>query len=529
MNNIFINSNKNIYTEPSYAQKVSDIQKDLPLNKSLSENLKTFHSLFSDCVDIVYREFTIDALKRSATLIFISGLVDVITINENIIPSLMGIKETEINALISNNAIDLLKKYFLQICDVNIILTLGEAVDTLLNGNTVLLLDGDINALKMVTPGWKERSISEPTTERVIRGPKDCFTESIYTNTSLIRRKIKSSELKFEEYIVGKQTRTIINISYLQGIVDDKIVKEVRERIGRINVDSILESGYIEELIEDTSFTLFPQIQHSERPDRIAANLLEGKVAILVDGTPFILSIPTTITDFFSAPEDYYSRYPVATFVRLIRYFFLGIALLLPGFYVAIISYHKELIPTSLLISIVGAGHGVPFPVFVEAFGMELAFEALREAGIRLPTPIGQTAGFLGTLIIGEAAVSAGIISSMMVIIISITAIASFTIASYEMGATIRILRFCMLVLGAFLGLYGIMLGILLLLIHLSSLRSFGVNYLSPLAPLNLNGLKDVVLRFPWWAMGDRPDYSNINNRHRQKPSSKPSPPTKDN
>ena len=515
----FFNS-KNISTSaPIYVQKLSDNRYNLPLNKSLSNNLNVLHELFSNCADVVYHKFIIDSMKCSCVLIFINGLSDIRSINENILPSIMNIKEVTENDLKCDHTIEIVKKYFLQIAKISEVSTIGQATNTLLNGNTILLLDGDDKALEMTTPGWKEKNVSETNAEKVIRGPNEGFTQNISINISQLRRKIKSSDLKVEEFTVGKQTQTKIAITYLQGIIDNSIIEETKKRISKIDIDSVLESGYIEELIEDTHYTPFPQIQHSERPDRIAAGILEGRLALLIDGTPCVLILPATLIQFLQTSEDYYERYTTTLFVRFIRLIFFVISLLLPGCFVATILYHKEMIPTPLLISIIGAARGVPFPIFIEALLMETAFEALREAGIRLPSPANQTVGIVGALVIGDAAVRAGVTSPIMVIIIAITAIASFSIPSYDMGYAVRILRFSMLCLGAFLGLYGILLGIIVLLIHLSSLSSFGVNYLSPLAPLNLKDLKDVLIRFPWPHMKCRPHYANVNNLRRQKSS----------
>ncbi|OBR96194.1 MULTISPECIES: spore germination protein [Clostridium] len=507
-------------SDPIYVQKLSDDRYNLPLNKSLSNNLNVLHELFSNCADVVYHKFVIHSMKCSCVLIFFNGLSDIRSINESILPSIMNIKEVTENDLKCDHTVEIIKKYFLQITKIGEVSTIGQITNALLNGNTILLLDGDDMALEVVTPGWKEKDVSETDVEKIIRGPNEGFTQNISINISQLRRKIKSPELKVEDFIIGKQTQTKISISYLQGIVDNHIVEELKERIGKINIDSILESGYIEELIEDTHYTLFPQIQHSERPDRVAAGILEGRVAVLVDGTPCVLILPATLIQFLQTSEDYYERYTTTIFVHFIRLIFFVLSLLLPGCFVAIILYHKEMIPTPLLISIMGAAHGVPFPIFIEALLMETAFEALREAGIRLPSPANQTVGIVGALVIGDAAVRAGVTSPIMVIVIAITAIASFSIPSYDMGYAIRILRFSMLCLGAFLGLYGILLGIIILLIHLSSLSSFGVNYLSPLAPLNLKDLKDTLIRFPWPYMKCRPHFANANNLHRQKSSS---------
>ncbi|OAA84917.1 spore germination protein [Clostridium ljungdahlii] len=505
-------------SDPIYVQKLSDDRYNLPLNKSLSNNLNLLYKVFSNCADVVYHKFVIDSIEeRPCVLIFINGLSDIRSINENVLPSIMNIKEISQDNLRSNGTLEIIRKRFLQTAKVSELGTIGQVTNSLLNGNSIFLLDGDDKALEMKTPGWKEKNVSETNVERVIRGPNEGFTQNISINISQLRRKIKSSELKVEEFTMGKQTLTKISITYLHGIVDNNIVEEVKKRLSKIDIDSVLESGYIEELIEDTHFTLFPQIQHSERPDRVAAGILEGRVALLVDGTPCVLILPATLIQFLQTSEDYYERYTTTIFVRFIRLIFFIISMLLPGCFVAIILYHKEMIPTPLLVSIMGAAHGVPFPIFIEALLMEIVFEALREAGIRLPSPASQTVGIVGALVIGDAAVRAGITSPIMVIVIAITATASFSIPSYDMGYAIRVLRFAMLCLGAFLGLYGILLGIIILLIHLSSLSSFGINYLSPLAPLNLKDLKDALIRFPWPYMKCRPHYANSNNLQRQK------------
>lgn len=507
---------------PLCSQALPNNQEGAAISKLLSVNLNMLRGLFSNCSDITFSEFFLNSINRSAALIYINELVDIKLINQSIIKPLTSIKQFPSDNLLSDFKIELIKKYFLDAADIDELYSILEVVNALLNGNSIFLLDGEACALKIKTQGWKERSIPEANIEQVIRGPKEGFTESILTNTALLRRKIKSSQLKVEQLIVGRLTQTKVNITYLQGIADEGVVNEVKERINKIDTDSILESGYIEEFIEDTPYTLFPQIQHTEKPDKAAASILEGRVALLIDGTPFVLLLPAAFINFFQSPDDYYERYPVAIVIRTIRYMFAIIALLLPGFYVAIVSFHKEMLPTPLFISILQAGAAVPFPTFIEALIMETSFEAIREAGIRLPGPANQTVGFVGVLIIGDAAVRAGIVSPIMVIVISITAIASFTIPAFDMGYSLRILRFALLILGAYLGLYGIILGVLVVLIHLTSLKSFGVQYMAPIAPLRIKDLKDFVLRFPWWAMKERPSYSSPNDPYRQNEFTKP-------
>lgn len=506
-------------------QNLSSNKAKLLISHSLKENIRVMKQLFAKTADIVYRNLVIGEEGSAASIIFIDGIAEENTINEFVIKSLTKINKADLMNLKADSILDLVKKYFIEVSDITEVSTIGEVTNLILEGNTVLFID-DINiALNINTKGLKSRSISEPITEKVVRGPRDGFTEVIRTNTALLRHRIKSHKLKMEKFILGRATKTEINVVYLEDIADKNVIKEVKARISRIDVDSILESGYVEELIEDEPFTLFPQIEHSERPDKVAASILEGRIAIFVDGTPFVLIVPTIFIQFMQSSEDYYQRYPFTVAIRTVRYLFFILALLLPSSYIAVVSFHQEFIPTSLLISIMAAHVSVPFPPFVEAILMEITFEALREAGIRLPTPVGQAVSIVGALVIGQAAVMAGIFSPVMVIVVSLTAIASFAIPAYDMAYAVRVLRFGFMLLAATLGFYGILLGLLTLVLHLASLRSFGVPFLSPIAPLKLKDLKDVVVRFPWWAMKQRPSLIGGNNRQRQKFFLKPHPP----
>ncbi|MBK1811900.1 spore germination protein [Clostridium sp. YIM B02505] len=523
---IFSKDNQN--SKPQCNEEKNEKIEEKPLSKAISDNLSTIRQLFSNCSDVVYREFVIDSIKLSAALVFINELVDTQLINEVTIASIMDIKPTTSLDNSSGIIVDTIKTRFLHTANVSEISNIHVLEESLLNGSAVLLVDKEDKGLKIAIPGFRGRDISEPTIEKVIRGPKEGFTENISVNTAMLRKKIKSSNLKVENSVLGRQTKTIIHITYIDGIVDEKVLKELKYRLSKIDTDAILESGYIEQLIQDTPKTIFPQILHTERPDRVAGAILEGRIAILIDGTPFALIVPTTMVLFLQTSEDYSERYIIASFIRIVRFIFFLVSLLLPGLYVGIVSYHKEMVPTALLISIMESAKRVPFPVIIEALIMEATFEALREAGVRLPIPANQTVGIVGALVIGDAAVKAGIISSIMVIIVSITAVASFGIPSYDMGYAIRVLRFVIIFLGGLFGLYGILLGLLVIFIHLVSLRSFGVNYLSPIAPLNLNELKDSFIRFPKWAMNKRPGSANEKNRRRQRAGSKPEPPKND-
>ncbi len=489
----------------------------LPISSSLASNAQVLKRLFGNSADIGFRELVIGKEQIPALLVFVDGLVDKNKINGHIMKSLMDIQYSP--AVIGSPAvcIAIIKKVFLEAGEVKEVTTIGGILDAILTGETVLIIDGAVKSLEIVTKGWETRNVSEPITEGVVRGPREGFTETLRTNTALLRRKIKSPDFRMEKYVVGRMTRTEINLAYLEGTVDNKVLEEVRKRISRIDVDAILESAYIEELIEDDPYTVFPQIEHSERPDKIAAAILEGRIAILVDGTPFVLMVPTLMLQFWQSSEDYYERYPVGSLVRLIRFAFSTMALLLPGVYVAITSYHQEMLPTALLISIAGAHEGVPFPIYVEALLMEITFETLREAGVRLPQPVGQAVSIVGGLVIGEASVRAGLVSPATIIVVAITGIASFALPAYNFAWSLRLLRFVFGFLGFISGLYGILLGLVVLLTHITSLRSFGVPFFAPFAPFKMQDLKDIIIKAPTWAMSLRPFAIPTSNQIRQK------------
>ncbi|MFC5649397.1 spore germination protein [Paenibacillus solisilvae] len=395
-------------------------------------------------------------------------------------------------------------------------------LNIVLIGGVAVLSDSD-QAFAISLQKWKERTVSEPTTESVVRGPKDAFTESIRTNTALIRRKIRYPDLWLETKTVGRISQTDVGIMYVKGLADESIVDEVRNRIGSIDIDGILESGYIEESIQDTTFSPFPTIYNSERPDVIAAELLEGKVAILVDGTPFVLVVPALLISFMHSPEDYYQRYDISSLIRLLRFIGGFIALLGPSMYVAITTFHQEMLPTPLLISLASQREGIPFPAFIEAVIMEVTFEILREAGLRMPRTIGMAVSVVGTLVIGQAAVAAGIVSAAMVIVVSMTAISSFIFPAYSISNTIRMLRFPLMGLAASFGLVGVFVGMLGIITHLAGLSSFGVPYASPFTPLqSMSDAKDTLIRLPVWAMKKRPSvFAKLNPVRQRTKSSK--------
>jgi spore germination protein KA len=285
---------------------------------------------------------------------------------------------------------------------------------------------------------------------------------------------------------------------YLQGEVDENVLSTLKERLNRIDIKGILETGNIEEFITEEMYSPFPTVFNTERPDTVAANILEGKVAIVVDGTPFVLTLPALFAEFFTSADDYYNKWDISTFVRILRYIAFFIALLGPSVYIALTTFHQEMIPTQLLMSLAAQREGVPFPAFVEALIMEATFEVIREAGLRMPKPLGQAISIVGALVIGQAAVDAGFVSPAMVIVVAITALSSIVFPAYNMAIPVRMLRFLMMSLAASFGLFGIAVGLFALIIHLTSIKSFGTNYMIPYAPNSKYLLRDTIIRAPY-------------------------------
>lgn len=497
----------------------------IELSGDLSENVNNLKTVFDGFSDIVYRDFHTFHSEKGI-LIFLDGLVNTQLIDSDVLKPLMKTMKYQANLQKShlNDILDLLKSQVISVSQVNKVRIMEEIVDHILSGETILLIDGIKDALIISLKEWDKRSIDEPATETVVRGPREGFTENLRTNTTLIRRRLKTHKLKMEAIRVGRLSKTDIVITYLEGIADESMVGEVRERINRIDIDAILESAYIEELIQDHPFSIFPQVASTERPDKLVASLLEGQVGIIIDNTPFALIAPQTFFQMLQSSEDYYQHFFVASLIRCLRFLFVLIALLLPSLYIAITTFHQEMIPTTLLLSMASARETVPFPALIEALIMEISFEGLREAGVRLPRPIGQAVSIVGALVIGEAAVQAGIVSTPMVIVVSITGIASFIIPSFNQATSIRMLRFPLMIMAGTLGLYGILLSTLVIQTHISTIRSFGVPYFSPVAPLNLDSLKDTLVRAPRWAMNKRPGFLHNGDRQRIKDRSRPRP-----
>ena len=363
---------KNKKPSPNQNDENTDLRKSekTSLNSDLNTNLDKIKSELGNSPDLIIRHFELGSFQVEAAAVFVDTLTDIKLVDEFIMRSLIinTAQESHINIASDKSIFDFIKDKAMTIREVKVVTSWNELIMSVLSGNTVILIDGWTQGISGSTRGGEFRAITEPSSQVVIRGPKDGFTESIGTNISLVRRRIKSPNLWLEHMKIGAVTQTDIGIMYIKGIVNDKLVEEVKDRLQAIEIDAILESGYIEELIQDETFTPFPTLFNTERPDSVAGNLLEGRVAIFVDGTPFVLVAPTTFFLYFQSAEDYYQRFDIGLAIRLLRFLAFFISLLGPSIYIAAITFHQEMIPTPLLISLAAQRDGVPFPAFVEAF-----------------------------------------------------------------------------------------------------------------------------------------------------------------
>lgn len=499
---------------------------ELPSN--LAANLDLIKKEFNSSSDLIIKRFAFGggAGNGEGAIAFIDGLVDKKQIEWSILKPLMLSAGPAGETSEPGDRLTYIESRLITVGEIDRECNFEGIIAAILAGKTVLLINGFNEALVIATPGWEKRSVDEPDAEVIVKGPRDGFIETLRTNTALLRRKLGSPGLTLETLQVGIRTKTEVCIAYLKDIADPKIINEIKRRIKRINTDGILSAGNLEEFIEDAPLSFFTTIGYTERPDVVCARLLEGRAAIFVDGTPVVLTVPFLFVENFQSPDDYNFKPFFGSLIRWVRYTAFLISILLPASYVALTAFHQELIPTQLLMTIAAAIEGTPFPVVIEALVMGLVFEILREAGIRLPRPIGQTVSIVGALVIGEATVTAGLVGAPLVIVIALTAITSFVTPSMVQESTI--IRFSLTILAGFLGAFGITVGLLVILIHLASLRSFGVPVLAPIMPMALRGLfQDVLIRAPWWAMFTRPKAIKGQNRVRQNFYSMPKPPRK--
>ncbi|MED3687430.1 spore germination protein [Peribacillus butanolivorans] len=496
------------------------------IDSSISANLDHMKKKTGNSPDIIIRTLKISQNpEMKTTILYVQGLIDNPSVTDFLIESIMKNPHLK-EKLLPQEALDVISEDVVSLGGVETVTDWEKLLLSLLSGDSIIFVDGVNKALVASTRGGERRSIQEPSTHLTVRGSREGFTESNATNIAMLRRIINSPDLWIESMKIGTVTKTDVSIMYINGIAKEGIVEEVKERLKGINIDSILESGYIEQLIEDQVMTPFPTLNHTERPDMVAGNLLEGRVAIFVNGSPFVLVAPALFVQFFQSVEDYYNRFDIASATRFLRIIVFIISIVGPAVYVAATTFHQEMIPTKLLVIVAAQRETVPLPGVIEALIMEITFEMLREASLRMPKAVGSTMSIVGALVIGQAAVQAGIVSPAMVIIVSITAIASFATPSYSIAISARLVRFLFIICAGVLGFYGMILAFIVLIVHLCSLRSFGVPYMSPLAPLNPEGLGDTFFRRPMWAFKERPKLlSSNNNLIREGDNQRPLPP----
>ena len=456
--------------------------------------------------DIIFNNIIVNKNKNmNITVIFVDGMVDPKIVDDDVLKPLVqeDILEKTKN---EKELIELIMLGTAYHCQRKLRNKLVDCIGDLLRGSVVLVFDHSKEAVTFELKGFEKRSITEPTNENVLKGSKESFIEVLRVNTSLIRRRIQTSDLKIHQLTIGKRTHTAISVVYIEKLANQKIVDEVKKRLEKINIDSIITAGQIESLIMDNKWSFFPQLLYTERVDKFCANILEGRVGILIDGLPVTYIVPVDISSFLQAPEDYSLNYVQSSFFRLMRFANVFASLTLPAFYVSITTFHQEMIPTNLAVSIIQNKEGVPFPTFIEVMLMLLAFEVLLEAGLRLPTTIGQSVSIIGALVVGDAAITAKLLSPGVVIVIAVAGITGFVVPSQDMANTIRICRLFLVLCSTMGGLFGVSIGLILIIYHLCTLEIFGVPYLSPFVSNDGKEMfNDTLIRIPWFKTKKRP------------------------
>lgn len=457
------------------------------------ECVKYIDDKFKDWGDIVKREIRIGKdFERAVYIVYIDDMVDRDLIENQIIKNLM------IFLKIPNNIEDKLVERGITTADISTKNVIDDALLEVMVGNTLLLIEGYSEFVIISSKGFPKRGVNKPETEIVVQGPQEAFTESMRTNTVLVRRRIRSTNLKCKQMQIGNVSHTDIALMYMDNMVDKNVLKEAIKRLRSIDTDMIFDSGYLEQYIEDNNLSPFPQIQLTERPDKAAAEICEGRIAIIVDNSPFIMLIPTVLASFFQSSEDYYQRWEIMSILRIVRYIAGFAAFSLPGLYIAIMLYSPEVIPVNLALKLAGDRLSVPFPTVAELIGMEIIFEALREAGIRMPSALGGTLGIVGGLIVGQAAVEAGLVSPMVVIIVALTGVCSFAIPNVALVSTFRLLKYFIIIFSALFGIVGFVSGVFIVIIHMCTIKSFGINYCEPFTGgKTYSVLNDTFIRLP--------------------------------
>lgn len=463
------------------------------VSKEIKKNKEELKRIFNNSSDLMLYEFD-TSCDIKALVAYIECLIDRNGLyNDLIKPLIQELKSPEeiLNTVPIAGA--------MKVSDMETI------IKEMLIGNAVLFIENSPNAYLFELGKWERRQIEEPGNERVIKGPKEGFVEDINVNKGMIRRRIKSPSLVFEDYTIGNKTNTNVSIAYLVDVVSISVLDEVRDRLKKISIDAILDASYIEQLIRDAPKSIVPTVGYTEKPDVAVGKLLEGRIAIIVDASPIVLTVPKIFIENLHTSEDYYTVPKYAAYLRLLRVFSLLIAITLPGILVALKTFHQEMLPTSLLLSMASGREGVPFTALLEALLTLIFLEIIKESSIRTPSAVGQAVTVVSGLVLGQTAVQAGLVGPIMVIAIGVSGITEFMFSSLK--EIIVLYRFIILLLGGTLGLFGVVCGIIIIIVHLISIKSFGVPYMYPIAPYDKKGMKDLIIRYQISEM----DYSIIN------------------
>ena len=481
-------------------------EKEIRVSSSLRQNENYVRKRLENCADIQIRPMRLGGERKVDCLMV---YIEVATSNMMLEDSALGKMINHFWEISPERMQEFIRNNSLGIADVKKLSTMEEVFSALLAGNAVFFMDGFDQAMKISSEGYPNMGVTEVESEKVLRGSKEGFSDSVKTNSALVRKRLRDTRMKVEEHYIGTRSHTLVHMLYMEDLVREEFLEDVKERLDAFEIDGILDSGMLEQLTEDRWYSPFPQYQSTERPDRAAQELLNGKIVLLCDNSPEALVLPGAFNSFMESSEDWYNRFEMASFLRVLRYLALITATLLPGLYLAVIRFHTQILPTNLILSFAQAREGVPFSSVVELVFLELAFELIREAGVRIPGALGNAIGIVGGLIIGSAAVEANLVSPIVVMIVALTALGSMAIPNEEFASAFRLLKYFFLILGGYLGIYGIVLGIYLTVSHLAGLLSFGVPYLVPFVENRpKNGVGDGILRLPFRKRWQRPLYA---------------------
>ena len=485
------------------------------ISTSLESNRETVQKQIADCDDILLRPMELGKeVTVACFLIYIEVAVSNMMLEDSVIGKMLNhLKEMDKDSIYQS-----IKQNSLGVSDTKELETMQEAMAAMLAGNVVLFIDGYDKAIKVGSKGYPAAGISKAESEKVLRGSKEAFSESVKINTALIRKRVRDTKLKVKEKVIGKHSNTATALVYIDDLAYPSLLDNIEKKLDSFEIDGVLDSGIIEQLTEESWYSPFPQYQTTERPDRAAMAVMEGRVVLLSDNSPEALILPTTWNTLFQTSDDYYSHFTIASFLRLIRYVAAFLAVSLPGLYLIATNFHTQMLPTNLVISLAKARAGVPFPSLLEVLIMELSFELIREAGLRVPGPIGNTIGIVGGLIIGQAAVAANIVSPIIVVVVALTALGSFSIPNEEVSGALRLIKYGMIFFCNFWGVLGLLFGWFLILVHLAGLKSFDIPYLIPFTAADINQDKDKadsIFRRPIFQMNRRPVFARRHNRVR--------------